>query len=123
MRRKSDRFPSDGAYLDFWSTHYYDWQAEWFSSPFITRPAQFRLDTSKPVVIGECSHLGFNAKVGSKQYEKPIEECYQWAYERGWNGVLAWTDRDLLSGDGVPQYAEVKKAGHLMQELLGKVDS
>lgn len=117
------RYDNKNAYLDFWSTHYYDWQAEWFSSPFATTPRQFGLDRSKPIVVGECSHEGFNAKIGSKQYEMSIEECYEWAYEHGWNGVLAWTDRDLINGEGVVQYRSVKKAGNLMQELLGTADA
>ena len=48
---------------------------------------------------------------------KPIEDCYEWAYNNGWNGVLAWTDRDLLDGDGVPQYACVKLAGERMTAI------
>ena len=73
---------------------------------------------SKPVVVGECSHEGIKVRVDQERYIKAIDECYEWAYDNGWNGVLAWTDRDLLNGDGVPQYAEVEKAGNLMQEKL-----
>ena len=111
-------YDNENAYLDFWSTHYYDWQVQWFSTPFITTPEQFGIDMSKPVVVGECSHEGIKVRVDKERYIKAIDECYEWAYDNGWNGVLAWTDRDLLNGDGVPQYAEVEKAGNLMQEKL-----
>lgn len=117
------RYNNPNAYLDFWSTHYYDWQAEWFNSPFATTPNQFGVDGSKPIVIGECSHEGFNAKIGSKQYTMPIEDCYEWAYRNGWSGVLAWTDRDLLNGEGVAQYRLVKNAGLRMKELSDQSDS
>ncbi|MBQ8171626.1 MAG: cellulase family glycosylhydrolase [Oscillospiraceae bacterium] len=108
------RYDNENAYIDFTSVHYYDWQAAWFSCPFVVSAEEFGIDMTKPRVIGECSHTGIKAL---KQI-KPIEDCYEWAYNNGWNGVLAWTDRDLLNGDGVPQYACVKLAGQRMQAIL-----
>lgn len=108
------RYDNENAYIDFTSVHYYDWQAAWFSCPFVVSAEEFGIDMTKPRVIGECSHTGIKAL---KQI-KPIEDCYEWAYNNGWNGVLAWTDRDLLNGDGVPQYACVKLAGQRMQAIF-----
>ncbi len=109
------RYDNENAYVDFWSTHYYDWQATWFSCPFVVNAEEFKMDMSKPRVVGECSHEGIKVL---KQI-KPIEECYEWAYNNGWNGVFVWTDRDLITGDGVPQYACAEKAGNKMKEILG----
>lgn len=107
------RYDNENAYVDFWSTHYYDWQATWFNCPFLQTAEEFGIDMSKPRVVGECSHTGIKAL----RNIKPIEDCYEWAYNNGWNGVLAWTDRDLLNGDGVPQYACVKLAGERMTAI------
>ncbi|MBQ9947649.1 MAG: cellulase family glycosylhydrolase [Oscillospiraceae bacterium] len=113
------RYDNEKAYLDFWSTHYYDWQVQWFNTPFVTTPEEFGIDMSKPVVVGECSHEGIKVRVGTERYIKPIEECYEWAYNNGWNGVLAWTDRDLFtSTDGTAQYACVKLAGQRIKAIL-----
>lgn len=107
------RYDNENAYVDFWSTHYYDWQATWFNCPFLLSAEEFGIDMSKPCVVGECSHTGIKAL----RNIKPIEDCYEWAYNNGWNGVLAWTDRDLLNGDGVPQYACVRLAGERMTAI------
>lgn len=109
------RYDNENAYVDFWSTHYYDWQATWFNCPFLLTAEEFGIDMSKPRVVGECSHEGIKVM----RNKKPIEECYEWAYNNGWNGVFVWTDRDLITGDGVPQYECAQKAGHKMKEMLG----
>lgn len=109
------RYANENAYIDFTSVHYYDWQAAHFSSPFIISAEEFGVDMTKPRVVGECSHEGIKAL---KQI-KPIEECYEWAYNNGWNGVLAWTDRDIFENeDGIAQWAAVKSAGEKMAEIL-----
>lgn len=109
------RYDNESAYVDFWSTHYYDWQATWFNCPFLITAEEFGIDMSKPRVVGECSHEGIKAL----RNIKAIEECYEWAYNNGWNGVFVWTDRDLITGDGVPQYECAQKAGQKMKEILG----
>ena len=110
------RYDNENAYADFNSTHYYDWMATWFGCPFTASAEEFGIDMSKPRVVGECSHEGINLLLN----KKPIEECYEWAYNNGWNGVMVWTDRDLLDGDGVPQYAAARLAG---QRIKGIVSS
>ena len=109
------RYVNENAFIDFTSVHYYDWQAPHFSSPFIVTAEEFGIDMTKPRVVGECSHTGIKAL---KQI-KPIEDCYEWAYNNGWDGVLAWTDRDLFENeDGIEQLACVKLAGERMTQIL-----
>lgn len=109
------RYDNENAFIDFTSVHYYDWQAAWFNCPFLLTAEEFGIDMSKPRVIGECSHKGIKAL----KTIKPIEDCYEWAYNNGWNGVLAWTDRDLFTNsDGIEQWACVKLAGERMTAIL-----
>ena len=110
------RYNNENAYVDFNSTHYYDWMATWFGCPFVVSAEEFGIDLSKPRVVGECSHEGIKAL----RQIKPIEECYEWAYNNGWNGVMVWTDRDLIKGEGVPQYAAARVAGQRIKELVGE---
>ena len=110
------RYNNENAYVDFNSTHYYDWMATWFGCPFVVSAEEFGIDLSKPRVLGECSHEGIKAL----RQIKPIEECYEWAYNNGWNGVMVWTDRDLIKGEGVPQYAVARVAGQRIKELVGE---
>ena len=110
------RYNNENAYVDFNSTHYYDWMATWFGCPFVVSAEEFGIDLSKPRVVGECSHEGIKAL----RQIKPIEECYEWAYNNGWNGVMVWTDRDLIKGEGVPQYAVARVAGQRIKELVGE---
>lgn len=78
---------SDSAYLDFYSTHYYDWQEQWFGYPFVVTPVQFKLDGTKPCVIGECA-------ANSSKGRNLVSE-YESAYTNGWNGVFAWTSNGI----------------------------
>lgn len=109
------RYDNENAYVDFNSTHYYDWMATWFGCPFIVSAEEFGIDMSKPRIVGECSHEGIKAL----RQIKPIEECYEWAYNNGWNGVMVWTDRDLFKNEGAAQYASAKLAGQRIKEIIG----
>lgn len=109
------RYANENAFIDFTSVHYYDWQAPHFSCPFIITAEEFGIDMSKPRVVGECSHNGIKALKNIK----PIEDCYEWAYNNGWNGVLSWTDRDLFENeDGIAQWAAVQLAGDRMTSII-----
>ena len=75
-----------GAYLDFYSPHFYDWVIKWYGNPFGDRTdASYKLD-KKPAVIGECP-----ANADWVVYEK--------AYRNGFEGVFAWTS-NLVDGCG-----------------------
>ncbi len=76
---------NENSYLDFWSTHYYYWQQPWFGYPFSVTPAEFKLDDSKPCVIGEV------AANDVSESGETAEVKYENAYNNGWNGVMTWT--------------------------------
>ncbi len=100
-------YNNENAYVDYWSPHYYDWMASWYGVPFEVTAEEFGIDLTKPCVVGECSHEGVNIR----KRVKPLEDCYEWAYNNGWNGVFGWTDRDLFSSaDGLKQFEAVKLA-------------
>lgn len=76
----------DGAYLDFYSTHYYNWQRPYFGFPFDKSPTDFGLDGEKPCVIGETSNDNAEA------YNMTLPELYRSSYDNGWNGILVWME-------------------------------
>lgn len=96
------RFDNMNAYCDFWSVHYYDWQLPWYSSMFLQTPEEFGIDTSKPFVVGECGSEG----IANKKYEKSLSECYLWAYDNGWCGVLPWNQYGLEPDKEFKTYIE-----------------
>lgn len=83
---------SEKSCLDFYSTHYYDWQASFMGYPFDKTPEAFGLETSKPSLIGEWSANGGTSG-------KTIESQYEGAYNNGWCGVLVWTSNGV-DGNG-----------------------
>lgn len=83
----------DGAYLDFYSTHYYDWMRGSFGTPFDKSPEDFGLDTDKPCVIGETSN--------DSQRGMTLPEKYRSLYDNGWNGILVWMQSDTSSEEMV----------------------
>ena len=105
------QFNNPKAHLDFWSPHYYEWVGEWYGVPFYLTPSGaisgnntsgfsggWRLDGSKPAVIGECSAMGTSAKErgwvasGSRPpVSNTIITDFQYAYNNGWQGVMPWT--------------------------------
>lgn len=81
-------FDDPGAYLDFYSPHWYDWVTKWFGSPFSDRDdVSYGLET-KPAIIGECPANGDWV-------------IYEDAYKNGWEGVLAWTSNSVDANGGL----------------------
>ena len=76
----------DGAYLDFYSVHYYDWQMPWFGFPFDKSPEEFGLVYDRPCVIGETSNDN------EKKFRMTLPEIYKSMYDNGWNGLLVWME-------------------------------
>lgn len=76
--------------VDFYNVHYYDWQNEWFGNPFDRSPAYYNM-TDKPCIVGEASANG------SAGYSP--QECYQKAFENGWQGLMVWTSNGV-DGNG-----------------------
>jgi hypothetical protein len=99
------------AYMDFWSTHYYDWVGEWYGVPHYLTPygklegnkkvgwaGGWGLDPSKPAVLGECSARGTGKDLyGIK--DNTIITDYEQAYLNGWQGVMPWTS-NAVDGNG-----------------------
>lgn len=99
-------YANENAYLDFWSTHYYDWVGEWYGVPFTSSPSGARpegwgLDGSKPALLGECSARG---SVGST-----LKDDYENAMQNGWQGVMPWTSNGVDANGGFDQLAPVTK--------------
>ncbi|MBN2102724.1 T9SS type A sorting domain-containing protein [bacterium] len=72
--------------VDFYNIHYYDWMNQWFGNPFDRSPSYYNMD-SKPCIVGEAP-----AK-GSAGYT--AMQCYQKAFENGWQGLMVWTSNDV----------------------------
>lgn len=82
------------ARLDYYSPHFYEWQAPLFGFPFDKTPAEFGLDGTKPVVVGEFPAKGMtSATKGSRDLSG--SDCYTALYEKGWNGAFAWTSNGV----------------------------
>jgi hypothetical protein len=82
----------EGAYLDFFNMHYYDWMSEWWLPPYECSPEYYEL-YDKPSIIGE-----FPA-VGSDGYT--TLQCYQAIYSNGWQGAMAWTSNGVDSNGDI----------------------
>lgn len=99
------------SYVDFYSTHWYSWEKQWFGYPFDKSPKSFKLDGTKPSVVGECA-----AKTDSKD-SVTLKEKYQTAYQNGWNGVFAW--KSSGTDDGCGLLDSITPATNAMLELAG----
>lgn len=70
-------------YIDFYSSHYYNWQAQWWGIPFYQSPTNYYgADLGKAVLIGETTATGSTGHTLTEDYEN--------AYLNGWQGVMAW---------------------------------
>ncbi len=102
---------SDKAYLDFYSTHYYNWQKPWFGFPCDKSPEEFGLDGTKPCLIGE-THNDDEAEIGMTLSEK-----YQSVYDNGWCGIMVWMDPS--KDENVwHEYGLTEKATNYMAEYI-----
>lgn len=77
---------SENAYLDFYSTHYYNWQKPWFGFPCDKSPSEFGLAEAKPCLIGETHNDD------EKDCGMTLTEKYKSVYDNGWNGIMVWMD-------------------------------
>ena len=76
----------DGAYLDFYSMHYYNWQKPYWGFPCSVTPEEYGLETDRPCMIGETSNDDL------KETRMTLTEKYMSMYEKGWNGLLVWME-------------------------------
>ena len=91
--------------IDFDSTHFYEWEAEWFGFPFDTSPKNFGLTGTKPAVIGEFPAYGFTGNVKNSKYMSG-SECYINCYNNGWNGIMAWTSNGVDSNGNLDKFLD-----------------
>lgn len=98
-------YKNDNAYLDFYSTHFYEWEAQWYGFPFDKTPEAFGLDGTKPVVLGEFPATGMD---GSKPNSIAMSgsECYVNLYNNGWNGAFAWTSNGVDGCGSLEDFVE-----------------
>lgn len=102
-------FTEDKAsYVDYYSTHWYSWEKPWFDFPFDKSPEKFKLDGTKPSVIGECAAI-------SPSDKETLKDKYQLAYKNGWNGVFAW--KTSGGNDGCGLLYDVTPATNAMLDI------
>jgi endo-1,4-beta-mannosidase len=94
-------YPNRSAYLDFWSPHYYDWVGKHYGVPFYMTPGNWRLDPSKPALLGECSARGSKDNTLISDFEN--------AYKNGWQGVMPWTSNGVDGNGGFDELASAVK--------------
>ena len=76
----------DGAYLDFYSLHYYDWMRSIWGFPCGMTPAEYGLDVDRPCMIGETSNDD------EDKCKMSLPDKYKSMYDKGWNGILVWME-------------------------------
>lgn len=97
------------SYVDYYSTHWYAWEKQYFGFPFDKSPKLFKLDGTKPSVIGECAaKTTWNDTV-------TLTEKYQLAYKNDWNGVFAW--KTSGSDDGCGLLKDITPATNAMIDI------
>ena len=87
------KYVTPTAYLDFYSPHHYAWETKLFKSPFFVSPSEWLSDTSKPIVVGECSAKSADGHT--------LAEDYIWAYTHGYAGTFVWTTNGVDSNGGL----------------------
>lgn len=105
---------SDKAYLDFYSTHYYNWQRPYFGFPINVSPSEFGLAEAKPCVIGETHNDD------EKECKMSLTDKYKSVYEHGWNGIMVWMDPQKQDDDTYiwHRYDLTQPAVKAMQEYI-----
>ena len=91
-RALRERVDDPEARLDFYTTHYYDWNgANWGVAPYLA-PSAYGMPDDKPSVLGEIPAHGTAGHTPAQDYEA--------AFEHGWQGAMAWTSNGVdTSGD------------------------
>ncbi|MDR0473035.1 MAG: hypothetical protein LBH43_05140 [Treponema sp.] len=129
--------------LDFWSPHTYEWVGAYYGVAFYLTPdgprqgnsgrgfsGGYGLDDSKPAIIGECSARGTTSKErgyiseGLRPPQKnTIITDYEYAFDNGWQGVMAWTSNGVDNNGGLSPLNNQSRntdLGLATQNMLGK---
>ena len=86
-----------GAFLDFYSPHYYGWNVRSFGNFALDMtPADYGIN-DRPCMIGENPAKGILKQNSSGQniLEVPINEAYIKTYKQGWKGLMVWTSNGV----------------------------
>ncbi|MCD7823571.1 MAG: cellulase family glycosylhydrolase [Oscillospiraceae bacterium] len=102
----------ENAYLDFYSTHYYMWQLNYFGYPCTESPTEFGLDGSKPCLIGETSNDD------AEECGLTLTEKYKACYDNGWNGIMVWMQPSWNDETGWYEYDLTSEATNAMAEYI-----
>ncbi|MBQ4312369.1 MAG: cellulase (glycosyl hydrolase family 5), partial [Oscillospiraceae bacterium] len=97
---------NEDSYLDFYSPHYYFWMTQNWGDPFAGSPEDYKLDGTKPVVIGETP-------ADTSEGGVTLKDEYSAAYDNGWNGVMAWTSNGV---DGCGGLDDIRPAAEYIAE-------
>jgi hypothetical protein len=104
-------YPSENAYLDFWSPHYYDWVGKHYGAPYTRKPCGspeqggWGLPPGRPAVLGECPANGSEGFT--------LTEDYTNAFGNGWQGIMPWTSNRV---DRCGGFEELKPAINHMRD-------
>ena len=87
-------YANENAYLDFYSPHFYEWEAQFYGFPFDKSPEEFLLDGTKPSLLGECPATG---TAGKTKWAPATtgDEMYVSVYNNGWDGIMGWTSNGV----------------------------
>ena len=89
--------PDPTARLDFYTTHYYDWNGKiWGNAVYLT-PDAYQMPTDKPSLLGEMPAVGTSGHSLTADYES--------AFRNGWLGAMAWTS------NGVDRFGSLVELG------------
>lgn len=109
--------------LDFYQAHFYPEFQETSSSPFDHPYSFWNVPGGKPLIIGEFSAAGWNKETypAYKVPTKTTTQAYQYAYDNGYAGALAWDYRgfqDKVAGANVVHdFAAAKPGMELLYSL------
>lgn len=103
---------NDKAYVDFYSTHYYQWQEPYFGSPYECSPEAFGLEWNKPCLIGECSNDD------AELINMSLSDKYRSTHDNGWNGVMVWMEYRENEEQQWYRYDLTKEATNSMAEYI-----
>lgn len=87
-------YANENAYLDFYSNHFYEWEAQFYGFPFDKSPEAFGLDGTKPSLLGECPAIG---TLGTTKWAPTTtgDEMYINVYNNGWDGIMGWSSNGV----------------------------
>jgi hypothetical protein len=92
-----EQIDSPGAFLDFYSPHFYGWVVRWFGNFALDRSPESYGIGDRPCMVGENPATGVfeQNSSGVDMLAVPMEEAFLKAYEMGWKGLMVWTSNGV----------------------------